>query len=46
MAGVPSYQAYVLHRIKEHPGEDILSEAEFFKKSQDERYQGGAQRCC
>lgn len=46
MVGVPSYQQYVLHRAKFHPGEEILSEAEFFKKAQSERYGSGANRCC
>lgn len=46
MAGVPSYQAYVIHHQKTHPEAPLLSEKEFFLRAQKERYGGGVGRCC
>lgn len=49
MVGVPDYDAYVAHRRAQHPGEAIMSYAEFFRDRQDSRYgakSGKISRCC
>lgn len=49
MVGVPDYEAYVAHRRAHHPGEAVMSYAEFFRDRQDSRYgaKGGKiSRCC
>lgn len=45
--GVPCYDAYLTHFIKYHPGENPLSEKEFYRKKVDERDgDGKVRRCC
>lgn len=49
MVGVPDYDTYVAHRNACHPGEPVMSYAEFFRERQDTRYgaKGGRiSRCC
>lgn len=49
MVGVPDYEAYVAHRQKDHPGEPVMSYAEFFRERQNSRYgvgTGKISRCC
>lgn len=49
MVGVPDYQTYVDHRALTHPGEPVLTEAEYFVDRQNRRYgvgPGSAMRCC
>jgi uncharacterized short protein YbdD (DUF466 family) len=49
MVGVPDYEAYVAHRKAQHPGEPVMTYAEFFRERQDTRYgaKGGRiSRCC
>lgn len=49
MIGVPDYEAYVAHRKAQHPGEPVMTYAEFFRERQDSRYgaKGGKiSRCC
>jgi uncharacterized short protein YbdD (DUF466 family) len=49
MVGVPDYEAYVAHRKAQHPGEPLMTYAEFFRERQDTRYgaKGGKiSRCC
>lgn len=50
MVGVPDYETYVAHRRASHPGEPVMTYAEFFKERQDSRYgaKKGARisRCC
>lgn len=47
IAGVPDYQRYLEHFRKHHPGQQPMSEREFFKWAIDERYGGGKlRRCC
>lgn len=49
MVGVPDYEAYVRHRQDMHPGEPVMSYAEFFKERQNSRYAtagGKISRCC
>jgi uncharacterized short protein YbdD (DUF466 family) len=44
--GVPSYEHYLAHRRSAHPGEPVLSYAEFCRDRLEARYARGAQRCC
>lgn len=46
MVGVPDYDAYVVHRMTQHPGTPVMSYEEFFLDRQKARYEGGAARCC
>ncbi|MDO9381397.1 MAG: YbdD/YjiX family protein [Hyphomicrobiaceae bacterium] len=49
MIGVPDYETYVAHRSATHPGEPVMTYAEFFRERQDSRYgaKGGKiSRCC
>ena len=50
MVGQPDYDAYLAHRRAEHPGEPVMSYAEFFRERQRSRYEGGPGgkigRCC
>lgn len=49
MIGVPDYESYVAHRKAQHPGEPVMTYAEFFRERQDSRYgaKGGKiSRCC
>ncbi len=49
MVGVPDYDAYVAHRRAVHPGEPVMTLAEFHRDRVNRRYGGGADRvmrCC
>lgn len=49
MVGVPSYETYRGHMEQTHPGQPIMSYAEFFRQRQEARYGGrgkGGFRCC
>ena len=49
MVGVPDYDTYVAHRRAQHPGEPVMSYAEFFRERQTARYgceRGRISRCC
>ncbi len=47
MVGVPDYQTYVAHREAAHPGEPVMSRAEFYRDRTEKRYGGGGiSRCC
>lgn len=49
MVGVPDYDAYVAHRETAHPGEPVMTLAEFHRDRVDRRYGGGpdrVMRCC
>ena len=49
MVGIPDYETYVTHRRAHHPGEPVMSYAEFFRNRQDARYGDGPgriTRCC
>ena len=46
MVGVPDYETYLAHRREQHPGEPVMSYAEFFKERQDSRYASGKARGC
>lgn len=45
---LPDYETYRAHRRTYHPGEPILTRAEFVRKSQERRYSGAPGRagCC
>ena len=44
MVGIPDYETYVAHRRACHPGEPVMSYAEFFRERQDSRYASGKTR--
>ena len=44
--GVGDYETYCAHRRTQHPGEPVMSYAEFFRSRQDARYGKGTSRCC
>lgn len=49
LVGVPSYDTYVAHMRKHHPGDSVKTRKEFFCEAQDERYNakgGKVSRCC
>ncbi|CAK6470566.1 YbdD/YjiX family protein [Peribacillus castrilensis] len=49
LVGVPSYDTYVAHMRKHHPGDPVKTRKEFFCEAQDERYNakgGKVSRCC
>ena len=49
MVGQPSYDTYVAHRQRTHPGEPVMSYEAFFRERQEARYGGGdgrPGRCC
>lgn len=51
MVGVPDYDNYVRHREAQHPGDAVMSLAEFHRNRVDRRYGGGTgpdriMRCC
>ena len=49
MVGVPDYDAYVEHRGRVHPGEPVMSRAEFLRERTERRFGGGPDRigrCC
>jgi uncharacterized short protein YbdD (DUF466 family) len=49
MVGVPDYDTYVAHRKAHHPGEPLMSYAEFFRERQQARYaceKGRLKGCC
>lgn len=44
--GIGDYDTYAAHRRAQHPGEPVMSRAEFFRAQQDARYGKGSSRCC
>jgi uncharacterized short protein YbdD (DUF466 family) len=48
MVGIPDYETYVAHRRAHHPGEPVMSYAEFFRERQRARYasERGRLGCC
>ena len=49
MVGLPDYETYATHRRAVHPGEPVMSRAEFHRERTERRYGGGADRigrCC
>lgn len=49
MVGVPDYDGYVAHRRAAHPGEPVMSRADFHRNRIEKRFGGGSEgisRCC
>lgn len=50
MIGVPDYDTYVAHMRDSHPGQPVMTYAEFFRERQSARYGEGTStrgfRCC
>jgi len=47
MVGLPRYDVYLRHMAERHPGQQPMSEAEFFRDRQQARYGGkNGGRCC
>jgi uncharacterized short protein YbdD (DUF466 family) len=47
IAGVPDYQRYLEHMRRYHPDQQPMSEREFHRWANDEKYGGkGVRRCC
>jgi uncharacterized short protein YbdD (DUF466 family) len=47
MVGIPDYETYVAHRRSAHPGEPLMSRAEFHRNRMESRYGGsGISKCC
>jgi uncharacterized short protein YbdD (DUF466 family) len=46
MVGIPDYDTYVAHRLAHHPGEPVMSYAEFVRAAQQRRYAGSRMRGC
>ena len=50
MIGVPDYDTYVAHMHEAHPGQPVMTYAEFFRERQAARYGEGTTtrgfRCC
>ena len=44
--GVPDYERYVEHLRSHHPGERPMSEDEFIRQRQVDRYSKPGSRCC
>ncbi|MDX2193777.1 MAG: YbdD/YjiX family protein [Gemmatimonadales bacterium] len=46
ISGMPDYATYVAHRLERHPGEPVLTEAEFYDDYLRARYGAPGARCC
>ncbi|HEY0149078.1 MAG TPA: CstA-like transporter-associated (seleno)protein [Allosphingosinicella sp.] len=49
MVGVPDYDTYAAHRRADHPGEPVMTRAEFHRERTERRFGGGPDRigrCC
>ncbi len=47
MVGIPDYERYAARRLIHHPGEAVMSRAEFVRERTARRYQGeNPGRCC
>jgi uncharacterized short protein YbdD (DUF466 family) len=47
MVGIPDYDVYVAHRLAAHPGEPVMSLAEFHRNRMERRFgRGGFGKCC
>ncbi|HEX2808931.1 MAG TPA: YbdD/YjiX family protein [Kineosporiaceae bacterium] len=46
VAGESSYERYVEHESREHPGRPVLSRRKFERQRQDDRDRTPQQRCC
>ena len=46
VSGESAYDRYVAHRKRQHPGEPVMSEREFWRWRMDERDRNPRARCC
>jgi len=47
MVGLPDYRRYVAHRLARHPGQAVMTRAEFTQNRMRRRFESGAAgRCC
>ena len=47
IVGLPDYETYKTHLLKNHPGQPVMSQNEFFRCHQSTRFGAGAGlRCC
>ena len=46
MVGQPPYEAYLNHMRLRHPGEEPMTQLEFFRDRERARYGSGGGRCC
>lgn len=47
MVGQPSYEAYLDHMAKSHPGAEPMTRTAFFRNREQARYGGaGGGKCC
>jgi uncharacterized short protein YbdD (DUF466 family) len=47
MVGLPDYARYLEHRRVRHPGDPVMTQAEFVRERTARRFEGrGAGRCC
>lgn len=44
--GVPDYEAYLVHMRDNHPQDEPMDRATFFRERMDARYGKGRSRCC
>ena len=44
--GIPDYERYLAHMTRDHPGEPVMSRAEFCARAIDHKYGGNGPRCC
>ncbi len=45
LSGDDAYERYLQHHATAHPGELLLTRAEFFKQEQERKW-NGVRRCC
>ena len=46
VSGESDYDRYVAHREKDHPGDPVMSRAEFWRWRMDDRDKNPRARCC
>ena len=46
IAGMPDYEAYLVHQREKHPGEPALTQREFYDRYLESRYGAASSRCC
>jgi len=47
LVGLSSYEKYLEHMKRTHPGKEVLNRGDFFKDALDRRYNsGGFKKCC
>jgi uncharacterized short protein YbdD (DUF466 family) len=44
--GMPDYASYLRHAAERHPGQEPMTEAEYFSDYLERRYANGPNRCC